>query len=136
MINLLKFINENHLLKKEKPLEVKDVIEAQKELVQSGFRLLPEEFIGLLKICNGIQSGAGAILGIGPKNKALDIVSFNKTYNRSISKVILGYDDFAYLVYDFQQKKYILIDRGDGMELDDFLNDEFVSAVSSVLHFY
>ncbi len=135
MKQLLKLLAENDVLKKEKPLESKDTISAQKDLVMAGFELLPEKFIALLKVYNGIQSQDGAVLGIKPENDAIDIVRFNKEHNRSKSKIILGYDDFAFLVYDFQEKNYLLIDRGDGLELDDFLDDEFTSAISSILHF-
>ena len=122
-------------LKKQAPLAVKDVIEAQKDLVKAGLCFLPEALIELLKIHNGIKGEDGAVLGINPKDDTLDIVRFNKAHNTSKHKVIIGYDDFAFLVYDEAKKKYLLLDRSDGLELDDFLENELTSAVSSVLHF-
>lgn len=135
MTEFLNFITKNHLLKKEKPLCIRDVIEIQKGLLQSGFATLPESFIDLLKICNGIKGEDGAVLGINPENKSLNIVAFNKAHNHSTQKIILGYDDFAFLVFDSAEQKYFLIDRTDGAELDDFLESEFSSAISSILHF-
>ena len=135
MNELFQFIEQNTSLVKEKPLESKKIISAQKELTRAGFPLIPENFLLLLKHCNGIKGEDGAILGISPENKSLDIVSFNITQNASKQKIILGYDDFALLVYDTHQEKYLLLDRTDGMELDDFLKSEFSSAINSVLHF-
>ncbi len=135
MNELLEFLEQNKALKKEKPLVCLDVIQAQKGLVQSGFPLLPKDFVALLKIYNGIQGEDGIILGIDLEDERMDIVRFNKHYNTSTQKVILGYDDTAFLVFDSQTKEYLLLDRTDGLALDDFLEDEFSSAIASVLHF-
>ena len=106
-----------------------------KDLLQSGFHPLPESFISVLKICNGVKSEGGILLGIAPKEKSFDIADFNKLHNHSTQKIILGYDDFAFLVYDFTRQCYLLIDRHDGLELDDFKENELLSALISVLHF-
>jgi len=135
MNELFQLLQQNTSLKKEPPLVAKTVIGAQKELARAGFPLIPENFLLLLKHYNGIKGEDGAILGILPENKSLDIIVFNKAQNASTQKIILGYDDFAFLVYDAFKEKYLLIDRTDGMELDDFLNSEFSSAICSVLHF-
>lgn len=135
MTELSDFLTENQFITKENPLQIRDIIEVQKSLLQAGFHLLPECFIKLLKIHNGIQSQSGAVLGIAPENKSLDILSFNKLHNHSTQKIIIGYDDFAFLIYDFKRQAYFLIDKHDNMELDDFLEDELLSAISSVLHF-
>ena len=135
MSSLVDFFSENNFLKKENPLQIRDIIEAQKDLLQSGFQPLPESFISVLKICNGVQSEGGILLGINPNDNLLNISEFNKTHNQSTKRIILGYDDFAFLVYDFERQCYLLLDRHDGLELDDFKQNELLSALISVLHF-
>ena len=135
MSSLVDFFSENNFLKKENPLQIRDIIEAQKDLLQSGFQPLPESFISVLKICNGAQSEGGALLGIAPNDISLNISNFNKEHNQSTQRIILGYDDFAFLVYDFARQCYLLLDRHDGLELDDFKQSELLSALISILHF-
>lgn len=135
MSELFQLLAQNAALKKENPLSPKDIIGTQKELTYAGFPIIPEQFLLLLRQFNGIKGEDGAVLGITPKNKLLDILVFNKAHNASSQKIILGYDDFAFLVFDSAEQKYFLIDRTDGTELDDFLESEFSSAISSILHF-
>lgn len=134
MTDISNFFTENNFLKKEEPVQPRLLIETQKDLLQAGFQPLPENFSSFLKISNGLQTEAGTLLGIYPKNTTRDISAFNQTYNHSTQKIILGYDDFAFLVYDFGRQSYLLIDRHDGLELDDFLESELASALISVLH--
>lgn len=134
MTDFSNFFTENNFLKKEEPIQPRQLIEAQKDLLQAGFQQLPENFISFLKISNGLQTEAGTLLGVYPKNTARDISAFNQIHNRSTQKIILGYDDLAFLVYDFRRQSYLLIDRHDGLELDDFLTSELPSALISVLH--
>ena len=96
MTDISDFFDKNDFLKKENPLRQIELIEAQKSLLQSGFKTLPENFIELLKISNGIQSESGMVLGVWPQNKDRDITAFNLAHNRSTKKVILGYDDLPF----------------------------------------
>ena len=135
MSELFQLLAQNADLKKENPLSPKDIISTQKELAHAGFPMIPEKFILLLRHFNGIKGEDSAVLGISPENKSLNIVAFNKAHNHSTQKIILGYDDFAFLVFDSTEQKYFLLDRTDSAELDDFLDSEFSSAISSILHF-
>ena len=116
------------------PFMTKDVIETQKELVKSGYPLLPLDFITFLKSYNGLRGEDSAILGISPKNRELDIVVFNEIHNGSEDMIILGYDDFCFLVYDEQEKDYLFVDRTTGEELESFSADGLAEALSAVIH--
>lgn len=135
MEELVSMIQKEVGVKKQAPLVVEKVIESQKELVKNGFIMLPSEFVDFLKIYNGVRADACAILGIEPENELLDIVSFNKAHNAAKSKVILGYDDFCFLVFDASRECYLLLDREDGEEVDDFSKDSLAYALSAILHF-
>lgn len=134
MKDLLNALQSESHVKKQPPLEVENVITAQKELCRKGYPLLPKEFLEFLKIYNGVQTSDSAILGIQPENKDLDIVGFNKIHNLSQRYVILGYDEFCFLVYDIEEKEYFLIDRENGDVMDDFLENELESALFSIIH--
>ena len=134
MKNLLKLLENNTDFQKQPPLTSKDVILTQKDLMQAGLSILPEDFMSFLKIYNGLKSENGTVLGIHSRENLLDIVAFNKQHNTSSCKVILAYNTFDYLVFDAHQNKYLLLDRTDGTEVDDFLPDELESALCSVLH--
>ncbi|MBO4294864.1 MAG: hypothetical protein J5896_05405 [Alphaproteobacteria bacterium] len=134
MKNLLKLLENSTDFQKKPPLTPKDAILAQKDLTQAGLSILPDEFMSLLKIHNGLRSEDGTVLGIHLRDDLLDIVTFNKHHNASLHRIILGYDTFNYLVFDSQQRKYLLIDRTDGFQTDEFLSDEIESAFCSILH--
>ena len=135
MRELLNLLTQNDFIQKERPLDTKDIIDVQKHFVRNELPFLPKMFIDFLKIYNGVKTEGGAVFGIFPDDQSLDILDTNARYNRTTNQVILGADDFAFLVYDDLQKKYLLLDRTDGLELDDFLETEFSSAIMSVLHF-
>ena len=135
MEKFIEMLQSESVLEKQKPLRSVDVIEAQKRLVKEGYPLLPAQFIDFLKVCNGLRGESCAVFGIDPDDKLLDIVDFNKEHNASKSKVILGYDDFCFLVYDSSKERYALLDREDGDDLDDFLKDSLDYALSAILHF-
>jgi len=134
MKQLLELLEKKTDFQKQPPLTPKDVILAQKSLVQAGLSALPDNFMSFLKIYNGLKSNEGTVLGICLRDDLLDIVTFNKNHNASLHRIILGYDTFNYLVFDTHQHKYLLIDRTDGVETDEFLSDETESALCSILH--
>ncbi|MBO4284674.1 MAG: hypothetical protein J5895_00370 [Alphaproteobacteria bacterium] len=135
MEKFIKTIQKECALKKQQPLEAAKLIVAQKALAKEGYPLLPADFIDFLKICNGVKGEDSAVLGIEPEDMLLDIVSFNKAHNAANCKVILGYDDFCFLVFDASKQCYLLLDREDGEELDDFSKDSLAYALSAILHF-
>ena len=135
MTDFLDFLARSKYVELEKPLEIKDVIQAQKELVREGFPFLPTDFLEFLRHYNGVKAADSAILGIPPLHHPdLDIKSFNQEFNTDSDKVILGYDDFGFLIYDSQNKVYQLVDRGGVMVLEEFAEDELGYALNSVLH--
>lgn len=135
MDNFIKSLKESKYLEPETPLAVKNTIIAQKELTKQGLVMLPTAFIEFLYHCNGVSAQDSCILGIPPvNNNKLDIIEFNKDYNRSDDMVILGYDDFAFLVYNTTSKTYQLVDKESQMVLEEFQDNELKYAVMSVLH--
>ncbi|MBR6409298.1 MAG: hypothetical protein IKS23_03560 [Alphaproteobacteria bacterium] len=135
MMNFIKTLKDNGYQMQDTPFSSKNVIEAQKELVKSGYPFLPLEFISFLKSYNGLRGEDSAILGVLPRDKGLDIITFNEIHNGSKDMVILGYDDFCFLVYDELQKDYVLVDRETGDELESFSAEGLPEGLSSILHY-
>ena len=136
MGELLKLIRKNKGTKTELPLQKKDVIAAQKELNKDGYFSLPVEFIRFLEKCNGVEGVDSAILGIPPvQNQALDLMAFNKVKNTPQGMIILGYDDFCFLVFDNHQEQYALISHDLQTTLETFEKEEWEDALLSIIHF-
>ena len=135
MTDLEKAIRQNTSCSYEKPL-TEDVILLQKKLVANGFDFLPTEFVAFLKKMNGVMGDASCILGIPPvQNKLLDIWRFNQSMHLPNHAVVLGFDDFAYLLYDAAQKQYRLLSRDLQTTLETFEKDEWEDALRSIIHF-
>lgn len=135
MDKILSLLSENNYIKLEAPLDVRNVIGAQKELTRHGVPILPEGFIKFLRCYNGLSCQDSCVLGIPPVNNSrLDIVEFNEEFNNSSDMVILGYDDFGYLVYNSSTKTYQLIDKDGGLVIEEFMEDELEYALISIIH--
>lgn len=135
MENFLKLLAHNKYVHKEEPLAVKDVILAQKDLVKRGYPFLPTAFLEFLQCYNGLSANDSAILGIPPLiDSRLDIIKYNREFNRDAALVILGYDDFGFLVYNQLLNCYQLVDKDGNMVLEEFADDELEYALISVLH--
>ena len=136
MKRLLAQIAKSNRYIKEAPLEAVDIIKTQKKLVQQGYPFLPVEFIDFLKCHNGLSASDSAVLGIPPlENESLNILTFNQNYNAVANTAILGYDDMYYLLFDNLKQRYMLVDRIGFDVIEEYLSDELVYAINSILHF-
>jgi hypothetical protein len=135
MEKFLKLLAQNKYLHKEEPLAVKDIILTQKKLVKRGYPFLPAEFLKFLQHYNGVSANDSAVLGIPPlADGRLDIVKYNREFNDDAASVILGHDDFGFLVYNQPLNCYQLVDKDSNMVLEEFADDELEYALISVLH--
>lgn len=135
MEKLTEFLAQCGYVHLEKPLNVKNVVLAQKELTRQGLPMLPQLFLDFLRQYNGVSAQDSKILGVPPlENANLDIIEFNRDFNQSADMVILGYDDFGFLVYNAAAKTYQLVDKDSAMVLEEFADNELEYAVMSVLH--
>lgn len=135
MSSLARMVLKSRQITPQSPLQVKDVIEAQKEILSQKGVFLPKEFISFLKECNGLEGADSVILGIPPiKNERLNLLSFNALKEMPPKVVILGYDDFCFLVYDADDNLYKLIDKEAKTVLENFENKEWEDALLSIIH--
>lgn len=135
MQRVLNLLSQGKYLHTEAPLDVKDVILAQKNMVKKGYPFLPVGFLNFLQNYNGVSANDSAVLGIPPlADDGLNIIKFNREFNRDDSSVILGYDDFCFLVYNKPLNCYQLVDKSGDMVLEEFTEDELEYALISILH--
>lgn len=106
------------------------------KLRQNGLPELPESFCEVLKTCNGFSNEGSLVFGAEIKNNNWfkDVAAFNISYfkGESADWLILGEDDFFFLVYDSGREIYCVVDR-DTLE-EEVMTVDIVPALEYLLH--
>ncbi len=135
MKKLMEFLTSHKEFDIEAPLDAKDLILLQKNFAKNNYPMLPLSFLHFLQHANGISTGESVILGINDgAGEVPDIVMYNQMFNQTNDQVIIGYDDFDFLVYNHTSQKYQLIDREDNVVVEEYAEDDLEYALTSVLH--
>jgi len=135
MKKLMEILQHHKEFEVEVPLDVKDLILLQKNFAKNNYPMLPLSFLHFLQHANGVSSGESVILGINASSDELpDIVAYNQMFNETSDQVIIGYDDFDFLVYNHTAQKYQLIDREDNVVVEEYAENDLEKALTSVLH--
>lgn len=111
-----------------------DVADAQRTLVDNKIIPIPNSFINFLEEFNGINYNGGEIFGIKPPgNLSGDIVDVNLEQERlpKSNYLILGVDDFDYLIYNQKKTLYQIVDKTDLEVLEEYSDVE--RAISYIL---
>ena len=122
MQELINMISDDNEIGKNTPVDSGKLL-VEKVYLKHKYKIeLPEEFIEFLKNFNGLSADDAKILGIHPTSGFYkDIIEFNDTaiLHDSADKIILGYDDFDYMVYNQSTKTYQMLEK-----LNNDLTDE------------
>lgn len=132
MLNFLSQLNPQNLTQGEK-LETESLIVAQKLLVNSGLNFIPDSYIDFLKHYNGIKANGAYLFGATVDND-LDIVDKNEQMIKPDGSLLLGYNDFDLLVYNYQNRCYQIIDRDDLNVLDSYKENELDYALNQIFN--
>ncbi len=132
MLNFLSQLNPQNLTQGEK-LETEALIVAQKLLVNSGLNFIPDSYIDFLKHYNGIKANGAYLFGATVDND-LDIVDKNEQMIKPDGSLLLGYNDFDLLVYNYQNRCYQIIDRDDLNVLDSYKENELDYALNQIFN--
>lgn len=132
MLNFLSQLNPQNLTQGEK-LETEALIVAQKLLVNSGLSFIPDSYIDFLKHYNGIKANGAYLFGATVDND-LDIVDKNEQMIKPDGSLLLGYNDFDLLVYNYQNRCYQIIDRDDLNVLDSYKENELDYALNQIFN--
>ena len=128
-----KFLNSlkgKKLFKGEK-LDSESLIVAQKLLVNMHLDFLPHSYVEFLKKCNGIKADGAYLFG-ATVDDDLDIIDQNEQMKRPKSCILLGYNDFDILVFNFKKHLYQIIDREDFTIIDEYKESEIGYALSQI----
>lgn len=100
-----------------------DIAETQRGLVDNKIIPMPNSYVNFLEHINGINYNGGEIFGVKPpRNLAGDVLDINLRQERfpKSNFLVLGVDEFDYLVYNQEQILYQIIDKSDLEVLEEY----------------
>lgn len=116
------------------PLEPEALIIAQKVLHNMGMDFIPQSYTDFLKHYNGIKYDGSYLFGATVDND-LDIIDKNEQMDKPENTILLGYNDFDLLCYDYHLKQYKIVERDNFKVLDTYSEDERDYALSNIMAF-
>lgn len=107
-----------------KPASTEQIIRTQQDLKINNIAAIPQDFTELLHQINTIEHDGCYLFGINPRSYYLDIFAENEMINlpNKENLLILGYDDFDYLIYNQTKECYQIIDKDSIEVLQTFSN--------------
>ena len=120
-------------IKQGETLESEALIVAQKVLYNMGLSFIPDAYGKFLKKYNGVKAGDCYLFG-ATVDDDLDIIDQNKLMNKPDNTLLLGYNDFDLLCYDFKQKNYKIVDRSDWKVLETYGENDLDDALLHIFN--
>ncbi len=116
------------------PLEAEALIIAQKVLHNMGMDFIPPSYTDFLKQYNGIKFDGSYLFGATVDND-LDIIDKNEQMKKPKNTILLGYNDFDLLCYDYFLKQYQIVERDTFKVLETYTENERDYALSNIMAF-
>lgn len=116
---------------KGEELDSESLIVAQKLLVNMHLDFLPHSYTEFLKKYNGIKADGAYLFG-ATVDDDLDIIDKNEQMRRPKNCILLGYNEFDLLVYNFKKRFYQILDREDFTVMDEYAESELGYALSEI----
>ena len=133
MRSFIKGLSKKDFTQGEK-LEPEALIIAQKVLHNMGMDFIPPTYIEFLKHYNGIKSEGSYLFG-ATVDDDLDIIDKNEQMSKPKNTILLGYNDFDLLCYDYMLKQYQVIERETFKVLNTYSDEERDYALSNIMAF-
>lgn len=117
------------------PASVADISRARVALKLAKLPPLPEEYEQVLMSFNGLSNDGPLLLGVEENNNFFpNVVKYNKDFFKAAKAdfLILGYDDFFYLIFDDNDKKYKIVDQDDFGEI--IVSEDISTPLAYLLH--
>ena len=115
-------------------LESEALIVAQKVLCNMGLDFIPKSYADFLRHYNGIKFDGSYLFGATIDDE-LDIIDMNEKMNKPHNCILLGYNDFDLLCYNYKLKEYQIIDRSDSKILDTYSEENVDFALNKIFKF-
>ena len=113
---LISILAENEEVGKNNPCTAMQITVANVKLRRNNIPSIPEDFAELLKKYNGLSCDGNTIFGVATETMFFpDLVDFNTSIfeDEETASIVLGQDEDFYLIYDYTQKTYRIIDKFD-----------------------
>ena len=114
-------------------LEPEALIVAQKVLFGMGLKGIPQSYADFLKQYNGVKANGAYLFGATVDDE-LDIIDCNEQISKPEKTLLLGYNDFDLLVFNFITKQYQIVDREDMKVLDSYTESEIDYALAQIFN--
>lgn len=115
-------------------LESEALIIAQKVLHNMGLGMIPKSYADFLKNYNGLKFDGSYLFG-ATVDDDLDIIDKNEQMQKPKNTVLLGYNDFDLLCYDYKAGEYQIVDREDFKIIDHYSEDKLDYALCKIFEF-
>ena len=113
---LISILAENDEVGKNNPCTDMQITVANVKLRRNNIPNIPADFAELLKKYNGLSCDGNTIFGVATETMFFpDLVDFNISLfeDEETASIVLGQDEDFYLIYDYIQKTYRIIDKFD-----------------------
>ena len=113
---LISILAENDEVGKNNPCTDMQITVANVKLRRNNIPNIPVDFAELLKKYNGLSCDGNTIFGVATETMFFpDLVDFNISIfeDEETASIVLGQDEDFYLIYDYIQKTYRIIDKFD-----------------------
>ena len=113
---LISILAENDEVGKNNPCTDMQITVANVKLRRNNIPNIPVDFAELLKKYNGLSCDGNTIFGVATETMFFpDLVDFNISIfeDEETANIVLGQDEDFYLIYDYIQKTYRIIDKFD-----------------------
>lgn len=129
-MSFIDLIKDKNVTKGE-DLESEALIVAQKVLCNMGLDMIPRHYADFLHRYNGLKYDGIYLFG-ATVDDDMDIIDKNEQMSKPDNCILLGYNEFDLLCYDFKQKQYKIVDRSDFEVLDTYEENEIDDALSAI----
>ena len=115
-------------------LSAETLIFAQKALTKFGIAAMPKDFIELLHHINTLSLEGRHLFGVKPEPLYfMDIVNVNvfQKLASAADNIILGDNEFDFLIYNQSRQSYLIVDKSDNKVLEEY--SDLPSAIYNIL---
>lgn len=96
-----------------------------------GLDFIPKSYADFLRHYNGMKYDGVYLFG-ATVDDDMDIIDKNEQMDKPENSILLGYNEFDLLCYDFKAKQYKIVDRSDFEVMNTYEVNEMDDALSAI----
>ena len=129
-MSFIDLIKDKNITKGE-DLESEALIVAQKVLCNMGLDMIPRPYANFLHKYNGLKYDGIYLFG-ATVDDDMDIIDKNEQMDKPENCILLGYNEFDLLCYNFKLKQYQVVDRDDLEVMNTYAENELDKALATI----